>query len=107
MNVVTKCINRRIAAENWSSTDQLDGWRWERIGALLLLFRFGENSGTACMRSHFKYMVQLPNIFLTGLFSKTRLKRKDLQEILRLPWAQEVPGSNPSPDHSQSVRSFR
>jgi hypothetical protein len=25
------------------------------------------------------------------LFSKTRLKRKDFQEILRLPWAQEVP----------------
>ena len=36
MHVVTKCINRHIAAENWSSTHQLDGWRWEPIGALLL-----------------------------------------------------------------------
>jgi len=33
-------------------------------------------------------MVPLPNIFLTRLFSKLRLKRKDFQEILRLPWAQ-------------------
>jgi len=40
-------------------------------------------------------MVPLPNIFVTLLFSKTRLKRKDFQEILRLPWAQEAPGSNP------------
>jgi len=34
------------------------------------------------------------SIFLTRLFSKRRLKRKDFQEILRLPWAQEVPSSN-------------
>jgi hypothetical protein len=34
------------------------------------------------------------NIFLTRLFSKPRLKRKDFQEIVRLPWAQEVPSSN-------------
>ena len=36
----------------------------------------------------FRYNVPLPNIFLTRLFSKTRLKRKDFREILRLPWAQ-------------------
>jgi hypothetical protein len=42
----------------------------------------------------FPYIVPLPNSFLTRLFSKTRLKRKDFQEILRLPWAQEVPSSN-------------
>jgi hypothetical protein len=42
------------------------------------------------MRSTFRYTVPLPNIFLTRLFSKTRLKRKDFQEI-----AQEAPGSNP------------
>ena len=30
----------------------------------------------------------------TLLFSKWRLKRKDFQEIARLPWAQEVPSSN-------------
>jgi voltage-gated potassium channel len=33
--------------------------------------------------------------FLTHLFSKTRLKRKDFQEIAPLGWAQETPGSNP------------
>ena len=37
----------------------------------------------------------LLNFVLTLLFSKTRLKRKDFQEIARLAWAQEVPGSNP------------
>ena len=39
----------------------------------------------------FRYTVPLPKIFLTRLFSKTRLKRKDFQEIVRLPWAQEAP----------------
>jgi hypothetical protein len=39
--------------------------------------------------------VPLRNIFLTRLFSKQRLKRKDFQEIVRLTWAQEAPGSNP------------
>ena len=43
----------------------------------------------------FRYTVPLPNIFLTRLFSKTRLKRKDFQEIALLAWAQEAPGSNP------------
>ena len=42
------------------------------------------------MRSYIQYMVPLPNIFLTRLFSKTRLKRKDFREVARLPWAQEV-----------------
>jgi len=37
----------------------------------------------------------LPNIFVTRLFSKLRLKRKDFQEMALLAWAQEVPGSNP------------
>ena len=40
------------------------------------------------------YIVPLPNIFLTHLFSKLRLKRKDFQEIVRLTWAQEVWSSN-------------
>jgi hypothetical protein len=38
--------------------------------------------------------VPLPNIFLTRLFSKTKLKRKDFQEIAPLAWAQEVLSSN-------------
>jgi hypothetical protein len=32
----------------------------------------------------FPHIVPLPNIYLTGLFSKARLKRKDFQEIERL-----------------------
>src|SRR5207249_7335417 len=43
----------------------------------------------------FQYIVPLANIFLTRLFSKRRLKRKEFQEIVRLTWAQEAPGSNP------------
>ena len=43
----------------------------------------------------FQYMVPLLFFFLTRLFSKTGLKRKDFREILRLPWAQEASGSNP------------
>jgi hypothetical protein len=38
--------------------------------------------------------VPLPNIFVTHLFSKQTLERKDFQEIVRLTWAQEVPSSN-------------
>jgi hypothetical protein len=50
--------------------------------------------------------VPLPNIFLTRLFSKRRLKRKDFQEILRLPWAQEAPGS-PDAWHAASTINVR
>jgi hypothetical protein len=35
---------------------------------------------------------QIP--WLSRLFSKLRLKRKDFQEVARLAWAQEVPSSN-------------
>ena len=34
-------------------------------------------------------------LYPTPLFSKNRLKRKDFQELARLPWAQEASGSNP------------
>jgi hypothetical protein len=55
----------------------------------------------------FPYIVPLSNIFLTRLFSKTRLKRKDFQEIVRLTWTQEVPGSNPgAPTKTSSVFSL-
>ena len=56
---------------------------------------WGKFGGLHVCGATFAYMVPLPNIFLTRLFSKTRLKRKDFREILRLPWAQEAPGSNP------------
>jgi hypothetical protein len=55
---------------------------------------WGKFGGLQAWGATFPYNVPLPNIFLTRLFSKLRLKRKDFQEILRLPWAQEVPSSN-------------
>src|SRR5258705_9547803 len=54
----------------------------------------GKLGGLYACGATFRYTVPLPKIFLTRLFSKLRLKRKDFQEILRLPWAQEVPSSN-------------
>jgi hypothetical protein len=56
---------------------------------------WGKFGGLCACAATFPHIVPLPNIFLTGLFSKTRLKRKDFQEIVRLTWAQEAPGSNP------------
>ena len=55
---------------------------------------WGKFGGLCACAATFPHIVPLPNIFLTRLFSKTRLKRKDFQEIVRLTWAQEVPSSN-------------
>src|SRR5882762_9219791 len=57
--------------------------------------RYGENSGDSIHAQRRAYIVPLPKIFLTHLFSKVRLKRKDFRKVERLPWAQEAPGSNP------------
>ncbi len=59
----------------------------------------GKLGGLYACGATFPYIVPLPNIFLTRLFSKTRLKRKDFQEIAPLAWAQEVPSSNLGADH--------
>src|SRR5713226_3371084 len=55
----------------------------------------GKLGGLDACGATFRYMVPPPNISLTRLFSKPRLKRKDFREIARLSWAQEAPGSNP------------
>jgi hypothetical protein len=34
MNVVTKSLIRRVAAENWSATHSLDGWRSTDFSAM-------------------------------------------------------------------------
>src|SRR5260370_33131518 len=60
--------------------------RRKPIGTLSLLFRYGKIRGLWACAATFLYIVPLPNIFLTGLFSKTRFKRKDLHEIVRLSW---------------------
>jgi hypothetical protein len=48
---------------------------------------WGKFGGLHTCGATFRYIVALQNIFLTRLFSKLRLERKDFQEILRLSWA--------------------
>jgi len=55
---------------------------------------WGKLGGLHACGGTFVHIVPLPNILVTRLFSKTRLKRKDFREIARLAWAQEVPSSN-------------
>jgi hypothetical protein len=55
---------------------------------------WGKFGGLHACGATWSYIVSLPNIFLSGLFSKPRLNRKDFREKARLPWAQEVPSSN-------------
>jgi hypothetical protein len=66
----------------------------ESLKVFRCFFAEGEIGGLYACGATFQYMVPLPNFVITLLFSKMRLKRKDFQEILRLPWAQEVPSSN-------------
>jgi hypothetical protein len=56
---------------------------------------WGKFRGVHACGPTFRYIVSLPNIFLTHLFSKLRMKRKDFQEVALLAWAQEARGSNP------------
>jgi hypothetical protein len=59
------------------------------------LLRCGENRRDSIhAEPHYSYILPLPNCLLNLLFSRTRLKRKDFQEITRLAWTQEVPSSN-------------
>src|SRR6266550_1233479 len=54
----------------------------------------GKIRGTLRMRSHISIHRATTKYFSNSFVLKTRLKRKDFQEIVRLPWAQEVPSSN-------------
>ena len=58
------------------------------------------------MRSHIFIHLVLLFLLLSLLFSKWRLKRKDFQEIVRLSWAQEAPGSNPGAPTKNISRVF-
>ena len=73
--------------------------------AVVLLW--GKFGGLHACGATFPYIVPLPNIFLTRLSSKHRLKRKDFREILRLPWAQEASGSNPGTPTTNSLNYLR
>jgi hypothetical protein len=69
--------------------------RWEPIGAVSLLFRYGENSGDSPhAEPHARTSCHNQILLLNPLLSEVRLKRKDFPEAVRLPWAQEVPSSN-------------
>ena len=52
---------------------------------------WGKLRGLHACGATITHIVSLLNFVLTLLFSKTRLKRKDFQEIARLAWAQEAP----------------
>jgi hypothetical protein len=49
---------------------------------------WGKFGGLYACGATFRYIVPLPNIFLTHLLSKFRLKRKDFQVIARLAWVE-------------------
>src|SRR6267378_5720142 len=48
---------------------------------------WGKFGGPYTCGATFPYTVPLPNIFVTHLFSKQTLERKDFQGIVRLTWA--------------------
>jgi hypothetical protein len=62
---------------------------------VLLLFRYGENSGDSRhAEPHARTSCHYQILLLNPLLSEVRLKRKDFPEVARLTWAQEVPSSN-------------
>src|SRR6266852_82856 len=70
--------------------------------------RYGENSGDSMHaepHSRTSCHYQIP--WLTRLFSKKRLKRKDFQEVACLPWAQERGGSRLPAENCPMLRHSR
>jgi hypothetical protein len=59
-------------------------------GAFASSSLWGKFGGLHACEGTFSSILALPNIFLSRLFSKTGLKRKDFQKIAQLAWAQEV-----------------
>jgi hypothetical protein len=47
------------------------------------------------MRSHVSVHRATTKCFSNSFVFKNEIEKEDFQEILRLPWAQEAPGSNP------------
>src|ERR1700680_866091 len=78
--------HRRLAGEEMTAAVvvrlRMDAELQFRLG-----FAMGKIRGTRRMRRHISVHRPLPDIFLTRLFSNLRLKRKDFQKIVRLPWA--------------------
>ena len=78
--------HRRTECENWilGRPDKLVSLKpklvCERVQQFAQSSLRGKLGGLCECRATFRYTVPLPNIFLTRLFWKTRLKRKDFQE---------------------------
>jgi hypothetical protein len=51
--------------------------------------------GLGACGATFAYSFPLPNVLSKSFVSKTVVEKQDFQEITRMAWAQEVPGSNP------------
>jgi hypothetical protein len=69
----------------------ISGGGFEEVGTdrstFAVISLWGKFGGLHACGSTFSHMVPLPSIFLTHLFSKLGLKRKDFPEIVRLTWA--------------------
>jgi hypothetical protein len=63
--------------------------------ALTPLSVWGKFRGLHACGATFSYSVPLPIPLLNPFLSHAGVKRKDFPEVARLPWAQEVRGSNP------------
>src|ERR1700686_5185043 len=74
-------VNNSIGSNRFNETDR---------GTFAVSSLWGEFGGLYACGATFPYTVPLPNIFVTHLFSKQTLKRKDFQEFVRLTWAQEA-----------------
>jgi hypothetical protein len=67
---------------------------WDAPSAFARFSLWGKFGGLYACGATFPYIVPLANNFLTHMFSKLRLKRKDFQKVARLDWAREVWSSN-------------
>jgi hypothetical protein len=68
-------LNNSIGSIRFNETDR---------GTFAVSLLWGKFGGLHACGATFPYTVPLPNIFVTHLFSKLTLKRKDFPEVARL-----------------------
>src|SRR5229473_7928708 len=101
--IVTICRKRYVPNRRVGSYQEVGTYR----STFAVISLWGKFGGLHACADTFPYTVPPPNFVITLLFSKTRLKRKDFQEIVRLTWAQEVSGSNPDAPTTNSLKQLR